>query len=517
LELFNLLDQNENKHLKLLPKLMKVLFSVANIDGIYVVGGAVRDLMLGRNISDIDLVSRDIDKIVSLIDKKMSGKKVILGEKKGQHCIRYIISEKNEGCASQNIYAEKALFYIDLVKLNSGLLAQDLNDRDFSINAMALPLKSFVSYLRGECSKDVLKIDIIDPHNGQKDIKKKILREVTSNIFRNDPSRLWRLWRFSAELGFNISGSLNKLAMNDSHLCRYIPGERIRQELIPLLNCPTSADYLIKASHTGMLEQQFPEIKALKGCFQNSKYHHQDVWEHSFQVLFELEKLIYNIERYFTNYDQKLALNKWLAEYSNLAILKLSALFHDIGKPLVRDIQDDGKVCFYNHEKAGLPAVKAIANRLRLSDTEKKLLLFLVERHLQIYDLIEGAALRTKGRFLSSHREDALGLILLGAADLLAKKKTVAIKTKIKTFFSSDAPDFIDIWINKKFDCIHREPVLNGRDIINLFNIKPGPQVGLLKRALWDAQFEGIVTNKEEAIAFIQVLLDELLKNGLNK
>jgi len=497
------------KKVQLPTELIEILSDLTEINGNYLVGGAVRDLVLDRYISDIDLVSHNLDEITCLLEKRVPGRKIVLGENKGQRCIRYVSAGYvyPDDHRSDGVLGRRRVNF-DLVEMSKGGIKSDLQTRDFTVNALAIPLKAFISYLDGKLPLDLLDEEIVDPYNGLKDIEDKILREVTTEIFISDPLRLWRLWRFAAELGFKIDESLNNLVKANINLCKLIPGERIRQELILLLNCPHAADHLLEASNIGMLAEQFPEMQPMKGCDQNRAYHCHDVWDHSFQVLFELEKLINQLEQYFTNIEQRLLFETWLNADNQLAVLKLAALLHDIGKPMVKTVQQDGQVRFLNHEKAGLPEIKKIANRLRLSGREKKLLYFLVERHLQIHDLIGSAAMRTKGRFWLRYREATLGLILLGAADLLAKKETAASLKKNDTFFNVSAPCFLDIWLNEVSSDSSLKLMLDGREIIDRFGIEPGPQVSLIKKALWEAQFEGIVNDKEEAIGYILNLLN---------
>lgn len=503
----------------LLPtEVIKVLEKLLKWHECYLVGGGVRDLFLKRKLSDLDIILPGAEDAFRKISLQDVGAKVNLGEKNGQACYRIIFSKdcmdgirsSSENLEDVNTYDQ---FWIDLVTPRSGDLLSDLAARDFTINAMALPLEVIVKMVRGEILFNSIVDDIIDPLQGCKDLNNKILREVSPSLFQEDPLRLWRLWRLAAELGFTPTDMLFKLASQNSHLCQSIPGERIRNELFSLLKAPMSAEALLEVASCGLLENQFPDFKYLKNCLQNG-YHYQDVWDHSFQTLIELEKIIVNIAKYFPKAVHQKIIKDWLNSNLNCPIVKLSALFHDIGKPQAKKTSSDGNIHFYGHDQISLSVVKNIAERLRFSSRDNKLLGFLIERHLQIHSIIKGAAFRTQVRFWRKYGEDTVGLVLLGCADMLAKAKVHTHNTSAEAYFTKYIPEFFDIWLNSVQVAVNIKPLLDGKDIMALFNLPPGMQVGYLKESVREAQIEGIITTRFEAIAFAASLLDKpYLKN----
>ncbi len=492
------------------PEAEAVLAELSQLPDTFLVGGGVRDILLGKNLDDLDIILPDAGYVSQKIADNIPGTIVHLGENSGQVCHRFVFTKQAESLENAGLEIDFALnrLWVDLVEISSGDVWKDLACRDFTINAMALPLTAFISYIKGELSLYNLINVLKDPHGGYKDLKSRVLREVTSHIFKDDPLRLWRLWRIAAELEFKPSESLRRLVLQDAYLSKSVPGERIRNELLSLLDQPQSADQLKKAACLELLEHQFPMLSTLKGC-QQGDYHYQDVWEHSFQVIIELEFILSNLHNFFPAKSHREIIEAWLEKDTNRAVLKLTALFHDIGKPLVKETSADGHIRFFNHEKAGLSLVRVIASDLRLSRRERALLLFLVNRHLQIHDVIGLAARRTQDSFWQKYGEDTLGLILLGSADLISKKGSLVKSKNERTYFLNNTPKYIDIWLQKKDKSFKTKPLLDGREIMKNFDLKPGRQVGYLKQTVWEAQLEGKVATQKEALTLIEQLIKE--------
>lgn len=490
--------------------ILQILIELSHFPNSFLVGGGVRDLLLGRKLKDLDFLLPNLDQVLKSVASFKSFTKVILNDKNGHFCYRFVFSQDTADINSADPGFKHAddRFWLDLVEFQSDNLINELAKRDFTINAIALPLKPLIMYFRDDILFSELKENIIDPYRGTRDLENRMLRAVSKTIFQDDPLRLWRMWRFAAELGFIPTIELIELASDNIDLCSHISGERIRGELFALLQQPDSAEYIISAANTGLLENQFPALSSLKHCFQD-KHHYQDVWDHSFQALKELENILCNLSDYFTEGVYRNTIEEWLAIRNNLAILKLSALFHDIGKPQVKVRSADGRVHFYNHEKAGLPKIDAISDRLRLSRKDSDLLLFLVSRHLQIHRIIKGATWRTKARFWKNHGKDVIGLILLASADLLAKRKTSCLANEIESYFATYIPEVFGIWLSKIKDHNRIKPLLDGWEIMDTFGLLTGKQVGFIKEAVLIAQLEGTITTKSEAVKYAASLLDK--------
>jgi len=486
----------------------------------YLVGGGLRDLLLGRMISDYDLALSGAKETATRIGFDQRYRLVTLSDKQGQSCYRIIIFDRDgsfmlpeDGSETSKKELENHAISIDLTELYNDSIEQDLSRRDFTVNAMALPFNALIDCLKSDFKLEILQGKIIDPHGGLDDLNDGLLKAVSNTIFKDDPARLWRLWRIAAETGFEPDPYLIDLVKEDSHLCRHVAGERVHDEIICLLEQPNSAPYVKQAAQYGLLESQFPVMRSLRNCRQGV-YNNDDIFNHSLAVLAALEDILNNMEDYFNNPEQRALIESWIVNKTNLAVLKLSALFHDIGKPLVRTEGTNGKVHFYNHEDRALPILKDLAAEIRLSNREKALLLFLVKRHLQIHDVIVKANRQTKMRFLRKHRLDTIGLTLLGIADYLSKNRSQSDLDRKKVYLEQQIPEFLDLWLCKVEPIMQEKPFLTGEDIKEHFNIKEGPLVGLIKQKVWEAQQDEKIKSREEAWLFAEKLYERNFRQG---
>jgi poly(A) polymerase len=478
----------------------------------YLVGGGVRDLILNRRAYDLDIIVPGAREIAQNLSEQLEVRLVTIGEESIQPVYRFVFPleisrfDRSELTTIDN----SGKFWVDLVELHPKNICKDLAERDFTINAMALPLDTFLDLNEGRISKDELKSKVVDPFNGIGDLQTRKLKEVSPAIFKQDPVRLWRMWRLAAELDFEPGENLLKLAFRDKNLCRNAAGERVSDELFKLLRQPKAAKFLIKAGKSGLVESQFPAMKELKGCEQGS-YHHQDAWEHSFQVVVELENLINRIGQLFP--EEAVFLNEWLFSNNDLPVLKLSALLHDIGKPLAKQETPNMDVHFFGHEEAGLAAISDISQNLRLSRRDENLLLFLVNKHLHIQDIIARAKRSTQAKFWYRFGEDTLGLVLLGCADLLSKSGPAVDKSHVGSFIGDYVPLFLGVWRDDVIPSLKVEPLIDGKDIMELFSLPPGKKIGVLKEVVRNAQVEGKVTTREEAISMVS---STIINKGIN-
>jgi len=501
-------------HLKNINDTFQKLDWQYNLSRAYLVGGGLRDLLLGRLVCDYDLALPGAKETANKIGSDKRHRLVTLSDKQGQSCYRILVNRWDGPVVLPEdvIYSSKKVpdnlgISIDLTELYNKNIYQDLNRRDFTVNAMALTFNALINYLKSDFKLEILHGKIIDPHCGLNDLNNGALKAVSNSIFKDDPARLWRLWRIAAEIGFEPEPFMLDLVKEDSHLCRFVAGERVHEEIFSLLEQTNSALYLKQAAKYGLLENQFPVMRPLRNCNQGI-YNNDDVFTHSLAALAALENILSNMEEYFGDQEQRKLVEEWIAVKSNLAVLKLSALFHDVGKPQVRTEGFKGKVHFYNHENIALPLLEDLAAEIRLSNREKTLLLFLVKRHLQIHDVIVKANRQTKIRFLRKHRLDTIGLTLLGIADYLSKNRSQSDLDRKKVYLEQQIPEFLDLWLCKVEPIMQEKPFLTGEDIKEHFNIKEGPLVGFIKQKVWEAQQDEKIKSREEAWLFADKLYE---------
>ncbi len=455
-------------------------------NGVYFVGGCVRDVLMGNNPEDFDIaVDGDTVSVADEIAARAGTRVIALGK---------------PGKTIYRIHSETTI--IDVSPLKGKTVAADLEQRDFTVNAMAI---------------DVCTQEIIDPAGGRDDIKKKIVRMTTAHVFRDDPLRLLRAFRIAAGLGFTLdTGTTEEIRRNASAITA-VAGERIREEWIRLLGMPDSADALRHMNQTGLLTAIFPELTALKNCSQN-EHHEFDVLEHTLAVYDRLETLLHRDSPRLSDHFSNIGLTGGgnpsgpsritQTDAHAAALLKHAALLHDIGKPETRKIDAKGKVHFYGHETAGFFMVRAVCDRLRFSSSWKNYVSFLVRHHLRpLFLYIAQSKGRKKNlartRFFLRTDPYSPDLILLFAADMMGKKKGTAE--------SCDPPDMIEfarVVLSEYFDGFRPKrkfsPPISGRDLTACFGLRPSPLIAEILEKVELQYLAGYITDKTEALRFAE-------------
>ena len=346
-------------------------------------------------------------------------------------------------------------------------LEEDLSRRDFTINAMALKCDTNIQMHTNYTNKYI----IIDPFNGQKDLKDKLIRTVGNpdERFQEDALRLMRAIRFSCELNFNLEAKTLAAIKKNSSLLRFIAKERIRDEFIKIINTPNASKGLLLLQETNLLKQFIPEIEKSIGVSQN-KHHIYTVWEHLWRSLDYASQKNYSLE------------------------VKLASLFHDIGKPITKE--GKGKdATFYNHEIVGAKIIRQILGRLRFSKNQTEKIIRLVRYHGFVYDpeITTDAAMR---RLLIKVSKDNISeLAQVREADRIGSGCPKAVPFRLRHFL------FKIEKINQQLE--GKEPSLkmlkiNGNDIMEILKIKPGPKIGMLLNILLEEMLDEPEKNKKE-------------------
>lgn len=434
------------------------------VEGIYVVGGAIRDELLGRKPADYDIACTvDTEKTARQIAANTNGALVKIG-KPGQFIFR-VVSDKN---------------IFDLADLNGQTIEEDLRQRDFTINAMAYSISGG---------------DIIDCTGGLKDLEKKNVRMVSKEAFKKDPLRLLRAFRIGAAFNFKIEPATLKEIENNAGLIVNSAGERVRVELLKLMDALKSYQYISKMADTGLLLVIFPELGRLRGCEQN-RYHIYDVFEHTINSFYHLEMLINAAESLNITTSAYHAL---FADTKKITLLKLAILLHDIGKPLSRTIDKKGDYHFYGHAAAGADMSKKICDRLRMSSSEKCFIDCIIRNHLRPLSLFtlhleEKLTRKVVIRFFRKCRDYSPYLLLHSIADSQAKGD------KSDDAFKNFIIDLMDDYFTG-FKILKREPpLITGHDLINECGIEPSPLFRKILDYVEDARLSGEISDKASAL-----------------
>jgi len=459
------------------------------------VGGCVRDRLIGREIKDFDfVVASDAIPLGRQIAECFKGAFVLLDEQRD---------------FSRVVFRD---FYIDLARMVGKDIVEDLSHRDFTINAMAVPLEDWF--------KEPL--PIIDPHGGKRDLELRIIRRLSPNSFLEDPCRVLRAVRFAAQLRFEIEPETLREMSQYAPCLFLVARERLRDELTIILAENDSHRFIRLMDELGILRELVPELEKLKGLYQ-SLPHHLDGFQHTIETLTRLEWLIEElkdpraegpgqaIEAYLGEMRESI-LNHLERQISSgrkaLLTLKLSTLFHDLGKPYTLTVDEKG-THFYGHEREGALMASAIMKRFRFSSKEVEGAYKIVANHMRPALLARESRLSRRAiyRFWQDTKEWGVETCLLSLADHLAtwmedliperwEGRVITVKELLTAYFH------------------HREelfprPVVRGNELIEALGLKPGPIIGELLRKIQEAQVEGMVRSKEEAIELARKTIEE--------
>lgn len=446
----------------------------AGLPAVYLVGGAVRDHLLGRDSKDIDLMCADPQALARALGSVHDAALVSFLNKPDTPCLRVVNRADTED-------------FLDLVPIHGSGVADDLSRRDFTINAMAIVVGAGGAL--GE---------LIDPLGGRRDLQDRRIRAAGPDAMTSDPLRVIRAARFSAELGFEIEAATRQLMANAADRVAAVAAERIVRELFLTLKQPDSAPLVRVLDSTGALQAIFPEIAPMRGCSQN-EHHHLNVWDHSLEALEKLEGLLASLADQLEPAAGPLRAN--LEQENRLSVLKLATLLHDAGKPESRAVAPEtGRVTFYGHDAAGSRIAVGIAARLKFPVRDQELFRRLIGDHMHMIGL-SGRDVRagTILRWFRRLGEDMVLLILLGMADVMATAGPASSDVE-RARQLRWCRETIRRYYTEIKDRLARKPLIGGRDLMAI-GIPPGPGMGEILDAVRASQDEGVVQNRDEALA----------------
>ena len=457
-------------------RLAKVREALDGSEG-WIVGGAVRDWILGRPVSDLDIVvAGDPEEAARAIGKSLGAPVFPLSDEFG----------------AWRVVVDGGDWQVDASPLAGSSINEDLRQRDFTINAIAQPLKGG---------------DLIDPLGGAKDIEAGIVRMVSLAAFESDPLRVLRLARFSCELSFAAEPQTVSTAAGSAGGLADVAGERIFHELTRIVCSDRPAEGISLLEETEALRQVLPEIDDLRGVEQ-SDYHHLDVHDHTFEVLSRLIALCEDPARLGGAGPAAIDfLCQPLGDgLSRLDALRFAALLHDAAKPQTRTVFDGGKVGFPGHDELGAQMTRAAFTRLKTSSKVREAIATAVAHHLDAGFLVRQAPLdkRTVHGYLKACGGLAVDVTVLSAADRLATRgrgSEIAIERHMEV-----AAVLLAAAVEREAEGLS-EPLIRGDLIASVLGIEHGPQLGLAVSELEAAQYAGEVTTPDEAATHLRAWL----------
>ena len=447
----------------------------------WIVGGAVRDRLLGRPVDDLDLVvGGDAKAATKRVAKAVGGPMFSLSQEFG----------------AWRVLSPDRSWRVDLSPIHGGTLDADLRLRDLTVNAIAEPLAGG---------------DLVDPTGGRADLDARVLRMAGPGAFEDDPLRVVRVARLALVLGFAIDPATRAAARAAADGLDRVSGERIFAELNLLLANDAAPAGIGLLADVGALGVVLPEISALEGVEQN-RYHDRDVLGHTLAVLEESIALERDAGPVL-GAEHADALRAVLAEPLADGLprsmgLRWGALLHDAAKPATRVMRDDGEVGgFPGHDVQGADLARDVLARLKASERLRAHVAALTRHHLRLGFLVHSRPLDAHDLYdyLTATEPVEVDVTLLSVADRLAtrgRKSEEAIERHVEL-----AREVLPAVLAWRAAGGRPAPLLRGDTLARRLGVDPGPELGRLLRALSEAQYAGEVTTSDEAVELAQRLL----------
>ena len=426
---------------------------------VYVVGGYVRDALMQRPLTDIDLmVVGDGIAFARELAPSFKGGKIVPFEQFGtaqiplNNIIVEVASARSEAYSSDSRKPQ----------VEDADLETDLSRRDFTINAMAVSLNNTDF---GE---------LHDPYNGVKDLNSGLIRTPLDpdTTFSDDPLRMLRAVRFASQLGFKVDSSIMDSIQRQVDRIEIVSVERVTAEIYKILASPQPSVGLDLLQQAGLMEIVLPEVSALYGLEQPPEWHHKDIFYHTLQVVDNI------------------------AEKTEKTDLRFAALIHDIGKPKTRRLDKKRGWTFHGHDAVGVNMVDKMAKRMKLSNQTREFLKKLTLLHLRPISLakedVTDSAVR---RLMVTAGEEVDDLMTLCRADITSKNPKL-VKKYMENFQRVET--FMQNVTERDAYRAFQSPV-RGDQIMKECGLPPGKTVGKIKEAIENAILDGEITNDYDA------------------
>lgn len=495
-----------------LPPLLEKIINVLPPDAeVYLVGGAVRDLLTNRLSPDFDFAvpSKGIS-LARSVANALKADFMVLDDERDTG--RVVIIEGDN------------YTYLDVAAYRGPTLEDDLRDRDFTINAIALNLRE---------------MSIIDPLNGASDIRAKIIRACSPNSFVNDPIRILRAVRQAAAFGFSIEKNTREWMKQAAEKIGSVSIERLRDEVFKMLGGPKASASIRALEMIGVLQYLMPELLKMKGVTQSNPHIH-DVWTHTLAVIDQLDTLLTSSLRLdfdpektsdmfmglvslkIGRYREQIAKhfsNPLNPNRSHRSLLFLAALYHDVCKPGTKTMDETGRIRFFDHDLKGAEVVAERAQAFNLSNDEVERLRIIVRHHMRFHffaDRLEREnqppSRKAVYRFFRDSGAAGIDLILLALADVRGTKGN-ELSQETWTVYLDIARILLENYWERPEEVVNPPRLLDGNDLMKELNLKPGKVVGQLLELIRENQAAGKITDREQALA----LAREELAKGISE
>ncbi|NOQ45908.1 MAG: HD domain-containing protein [Desulfobulbaceae bacterium] len=454
---------------------------------VYLAGGTVRDLILGRTPADIDLtVASGAQDWAGDLARMTGGAYVLLGR---------------EEDAARVVWQGRE---IDFSSFREGACSinEELLKRDITINSLAVRIDPLFA---DPACQEADAFFVVDPAGGTSDLESRLIRVTSKYSFTSDPLRLLRIFRFATTLECSIEQKTIELAARQKEKISRVAPERVTHELDLIMASDRAHDVISQMANMGLLWEIIPELRQGVGMEQPAS-HHLDVFEHCLETLLQMERILQVPAKYFPKHTW--VLQEYLTDNRHRVQLKWAALLHDVGKPATCGINEDkgDRITFYNHDLEGADIFTSFARRLRWSREDTAVVAKLIGGHMRPFHLANvqrQGKLSVKAclRLIKAADRELPGLFLLSMADALAGK-------------GDGRPEQIEEEVVNLFTMVERvrtervtpvrsgPPLLTGRDLIAELSLEPGPVFKEILEAVEEAHMEHKISSRSEALAF---------------
>lgn len=445
-------------------------FVLSQIDEGYLVGGTVRDFLLGKSSCDRDIAIKGAEQFAQGMAKQFDGTFIVLDEL--NHIYRVVLKDK--------------VNYLDISELQGETIEEDLLRRDFTINAIAYDLSS------GE---------FIDVTGGINDLKQGVLRHIKDENFVDDPLRVLRAFRFAAVTGFEMTAELKTALRKYLPLALNPAPERIHYELMKLFGGVQTAKTLLLMDEFGFLEQIFPCVKEMKKVPPNS-HHHLDLFHHVVETVRQVE-IAYK--------DAPIEVKEHLDKvdfggFPRINQLKLAGFLHDIGKFSTWTVEQTGRHRFIKHDDVGSKMVVPFLKQWKFSKKQIEYISTMIKYHIYPSNVIIAPDLNEKVmmRYVRKMEDNVVDNIILARADRLSARGIDVTEEMVKN--NLDGLDkLLNFYLSKRETLEPIPKLLDGKEIMELKGLKPSPKLGEIIKALHESQLNGDILTKDEAVEFVKM------------
>lgn len=451
-------------------------FVLKEINEGYLVGGSIRDLFTKNCVfCDRDISIKGAENFARKIANKWDGTFIELDSE--NKIYRVVLPDK--------------INFLDISELQGNFIEEDLKRRDFTINAIAY---------------DLANDKFVDVTDGLKDLENKVLRHIDDKNFEDDPLRILRAFRFYAVTGFSMTKELKDALKKYMPMALNPAKERINYEIMKLFGGDFASSALLKMDEFGLLEKIFPCVTEMKKVPPNT-HHHLDLFHHVVETVRQIEILYNEISGFEKEHLDAVD----FGGFPRINHLKIAGFLHDIGKFSTWTIEESGRHRFIKHDDIGSKMVVPLLRDLKFSKKQIEYISCMVKNHIYPSNVIVAPSLNDKVmmRYVRKMGDNVVDNIILAKADRLSARG-VDITEDVVNANLSGLDKLLDFYLSKKDTLAPLPKLIDGREIMELLNIKPSPKLGEIINAVNEAQLNGDVLTHEDAV---QLVLNQAKKS----